>query len=72
MSNPALYDSQIRKYAYCSEAQVFREFESSPQGLQSKQVETMRERYGANRFEKRRNSALRSIRAVVCYPSSGQ
>lgn len=71
MSNPALYDSQIRKYAYCSEAQVFREFESSPQGLQSKQVETMRERYGANRFEKRRNSALRSIRAAFLNPFHG-
>lgn len=70
MSTPALYDSQIRKYAYCSEAQVFRELESSPQGLQNKQVEKMRERYGANRFEKR-SLALRSIRKAFLNPFHG-
>lgn len=71
MSNPSMYDSQIRKYAYCSEAQVFRELESSPQGLQDQQVEAMRERHGANRFEKKKSSALRSIRRSFLNPFHG-
>ena len=50
MSKTTLFDSRIRKYAYREPAQIYKDIGASPDGLSHEQVDTMREKYGANSF----------------------
>lgn len=49
-----LFDSRIKKYAYCDTEEIYREIGVSKDGLSQRQVEAMREKYGGNSFTERR------------------
>ena len=69
MSKTTLLDSRIKKYAYHEAAQIYRNIGASPDGLSRGQVETMREKYGANRFAARKNDTLiRRLRRAFINP----
>ena len=69
MSKTTLLDSRIKKYAYHEAAQIYRNIGASPDGLSRGQVETMREKYGANRFAARKNDTLiRCLRRAFINP----
>lgn len=55
MSKTILFDSRIKKYAYCEASQIFHDLGVSADGLSREQVEEMREIYGANSFAGRKN-----------------
>lgn len=57
MSRTTLFDSRIKKYAYCDAEQIYHELGASPGGLSQAQAEAMRERYGSNSFTARKNDA---------------
>lgn len=67
MSKTTLLDSRIKKYAYREASEIYRDIGASSDGLSSKQVETMRERYGTNSFTERNNdtTAHRLRRAFI-------
>ena len=49
MSKATLFDSRIKKYAYCKPPEICRDLGTSALGLSKEQVDTMREKYGKNR-----------------------
>lgn len=53
-----LFDSRIKKYAYCDTEEIYREIGVSKDGLSQRQVEAMREKYGGNSFTERRNDTV--------------
>ncbi len=59
MSRTTLFDSRIKKYAYCEASEIYRDFGTSAEGLSGSQVEDMRERYGENSFAEKKNDATR-------------
>lgn len=69
MSRTTLFDSRIKKYAYCEAEQIYRELGASPDGLSSAQAEAMRKRYGSNSFAARKNdAALYRLRRAFINP----
>ena len=58
MPKTTLIDCCIKKYAYREVSQIYQELEISEEGLSQSQVELMREKYGINRFSKRRNDTM--------------
>ena len=69
MSRTTLFDSRIKKYAYCKAEQIYRELGASPGGLSQAQAEAMRERYGSNSFTARKNdAALYRLRRAFINP----
>ena len=55
MPKTTLIDCCIKKYAYREVSQIYQELEVSQDGLSQTQIESMREKYGANSFSKRKN-----------------
>lgn len=51
MSKRTLFDSHIKRYAYCETSHIYKEYNSSAKGLSEAQVIAMRDIYGANRFD---------------------
>ena len=49
-----LFDSRIKKYAYCEPSEIYRAIGASPDGLPIEQIESMREKYGKNSFNERK------------------
>ena len=69
MSRTTLFDSRIKKYAYCDAEQIYHELGGSPGGLSQAQAEAMRERYGSNSFTARKNdAALYRLRRAFINP----
>lgn len=69
MSKTTLIDSRIRKYAYREISQIYQDIGASPDGLSHKQVEAMREKYGANSFTERKNDTMiRRLRRAFINP----
>lgn len=69
MSKTTLFDSRIRKYAYREPAQIYKDIGSSPDGLSHEQVDTMREKYGANSFAGRKSDTMfRRVRRAFITP----
>ena len=69
MSKTTLFDSRIRKYAYREPAQIYKDIGASPDGLSPEQVDTMREKYGANSFAGRKNDTMfRRVRRAFINP----
>ena len=69
MSRTTLFDSRIKKYAYCDAEQIYHELGASPGGLSQAQAEAMRERYGGNSFTARKNdAALYRLRRAFINP----
>ncbi len=69
MPKTTLIDCCIKKYAYREVSQIYQELEISEEGLSQSQVELMREKYGINRFSKRRNDTmLRLLRRAFINP----
>lgn len=58
MSKATIFDSRIKKYAYCSTSEIYRDIGSSPDGLSIEQIGSMRENYGANSFNGRKNDTM--------------
>ena len=53
MSKATLFDSRIKKYAYCKPPEIYRDLGTSALGYQE-QVDAMRKRYGKNSFQERK------------------
>ena len=69
MAKPPLMDCRIRKYAYQEIKQIYKEIETSPDGLDNRQIDRKRERYGENRFAKQKNDTiLRCLRRAFINP----
>lgn len=69
MSKTTLFDSRIKKYAYRETSQIYQDIGVSPDGLSHEQVETMREKYGANSFAERKNdTTIRRLRRAFINP----
>ena len=58
MSKATLFDSRIKKYAYCEPSEIYRDIGASPDGLPIEQIESMREKYGKNSFNERKNDTM--------------
>ena len=58
MSKATLFDSRIKKYAYCDPLEIYRDIGASPDGLTIEQIESMREKYGKNSFNERKNDTM--------------
>ena len=58
MSKATLFDSRIKKYAYCDPLEIYRDIGTSPDGLTIEQIESMREKYGKNSFNERKNDTM--------------
>lgn len=69
MSKTTLFDSHIKKYAYREASEIYRDIGASPNGLSDEQVETMREKHGANSFTERKNdTTMHRLRRVFINP----
>ena len=58
MSKATLFDSRIKKYAYCELSEIYRDIGASPDGLTIEQIASMREKYGTNNFNERKNDTM--------------
>ncbi|MBY1947838.1 magnesium-translocating P-type ATPase, partial [Clostridioides difficile] len=69
MSKATLFDSRIKKYAYCRTSEIYRDIGSSPDGLSIEQIGSMREKYGANSFNGRKNdTTMQRLRRAFINP----
>ena len=69
MSKATLFDSCIKKYAYCEPSEIYRDFGASPDGLPIEQIESMREKYGKNSFNERKNdTTMQRLRRAFINP----
>lgn len=69
MSKATLFDSRIKKYAYCETSEIYRDIGSSPDGLSIEQIGSMREKYGANSFNGRKNdTTMQRLRRAFINP----
>ncbi len=69
MSKATLFDSRIKKYAYCEISEIYRDIGSSPDGLSIEQIGSMREKYGANSFNGRKNdTTMQRLRRAFINP----
>lgn len=58
VSKTTPFDRRITKYAYSDPTQIYKDIGTSPQGLTSEEVESMREKFGANCFAGRKNDTF--------------
>lgn len=64
-----MFDSRIKKYAYCEAAQIYQDIGASPEGLSHDEVEVMRKKYGTNSFAGRKSdSMLHRLRRAFINP----
>ncbi len=56
MAKSSLFDSRIKKYAFCDADQIYKNFGTTPAGLNDDQVDEMREKHGKNSFTKHNNN----------------
>lgn len=69
MSKATLFDSRIKKYAYCEPSEIYRAIGASPDGLPIEQIESMREKYGKNSFNERKNdTTMQRLRRAFINP----
>lgn len=69
MSKATLFDSRIKKYAYCKPPEICRDLGTSALGLYKEQVDTMRERYGKNSFQERKtDTTIQRLRRAFINP----
>ena len=69
MSKATLFDSRIKKYAYCKPPEICRDLGTSALGLSKEQVDTMRERYGKNSFQERKtDTTIQLLRRAFINP----
>lgn len=69
MSKATLFDSRIKKYAYCKPPEICRDLGTSALGLSKEQVDTMRERYGKNSFQERKtDTTIQRLRRAFINP----
>lgn len=69
MSKATLFDSRIKKYAYCKPDEICRNLEISSGGLSLEQVEIMRETYGKNSFQGRKiDTTIQRLRRAFINP----
>lgn len=69
MSKATLFDSRIKKYAYCKPPEICRDLGTSALGLSKEQVDTMRERYGKNSFQERKtDTTIQPLRRAFINP----
>ena len=69
MSKATLFDSRIKKYAYCEPSEIYRDIGASPDGLPIEQIESMREKYGKNSFNERKNdTTMQRLRRAFINP----
>lgn len=69
MSKATLFDSRIKKYAYCKPPEICRVLGTSALGLSKEQVDAMRERYGKNSFQERKtDTTIQRLRRAFINP----
>ena len=69
MSKATLFDSRIKKYAYCKPPEICRDLGTSALGLSKEQVDAMRERYGKNSFQERKtDTTIQRLRRAFINP----
>ena len=69
MSKATLFDSRIKKYAYCKPPEIYRDLGTSALGLSKEQVDVMRERYGKNSFQERKtDTTIQRLRRAFINP----
>ena len=69
MSKATLFDSRIKKYAYCKSPEIYRDLGTSALGLSKEQVDAMRERYGKNSFQERKtDTTIQRLRRAFINP----
>ena len=69
MSKATLFDSRIKKYAYCKPPEIYRDLGTSALGLSKEQVDAMRERYGKNSFQERKtDTTIQRLRRAFINP----
>ena len=69
MSKATLFDSRIKKYAYCKPPEICRDLGTSALGLSKEQVDTMREKYGKNSFQERKtDTTIQRLRRAFINP----
>ena len=69
MSKATLFDSRIKKYAYCKPLEICRNLGISALGLSGEQVDAMRERYGKNSFQERKtDTTIQRLRRAFINP----
>ena len=69
MSKATLFDSRIKKYAYCKPPEICQDLGTSALGLSGEQVDAMRERYGKNSFQERKtDTTIQRLRRAFINP----
>lgn len=69
MPKATLFDSRIKKYAYCEPSQICRDLGTSFHGLSEEQADAMRERYGKNSFQERKtDTTFQRLRRAFVNP----
>ena len=69
MSKATLFDSRIKKYAYCKPPEIYRDLGTSALGLSKEQVDAMRERYVKNSFQERKtDTTIQRLRRAFINP----
>ena len=64
MSKATLFDSRIKKYAYCKPPEIYQVLGTSALGLSKEQVDAMRERYGKNSFQERKTDSCQDTNLI--------
>ena len=69
LSKTTLFDSRIKKYAYCKPPEICRDLGTSALGLSGEQVDAMREKYGKNSFQERKtDTTIQRLRRAFINP----
>ena len=69
MSKATLFDSRIKKYAYCKPPEICRDLGTSALRLSKEQVDAMRKRYGKNSFQERKtDTTIQRLRRAFINP----
>lgn len=69
LSKATLFDSRIKKYAYCKPPEIYRDLGTSALGLSKEQVDAMRKRYGKNSFQERKtDTTIQRLRRAFINP----
>lgn len=69
MPKATLFDSRIKKYAYCEPSQICRDLGTSFHGLSEEQADAMWECYGKNSFKERKtDTTFQHLRRAFVNP----
>lgn len=69
LSKATLFDSRIKKYAYCKPPEIYRDLGTSALRLSKEQVDAMRKRYGKNSFQERKtDTTIQRLRRAFINP----